>query len=56
MTRAAVYGTGSWGTAYSLVLADAGTDVTMWGRRAEVVDDINGGSNSAYLPDVPLPS
>ena len=55
MTRAAVFGTGSWGTAYSLVLADAGTDVTMWGRRAEVVDDINSGRNTAYLPDVPLP-
>ncbi len=56
MTRAAVFGTGSWGTAYSLILADAGTQVTMWGRRAEVVDDVNGGANSAYLPGVPIPA
>ena len=33
MTSAAVYGTGSWGTAFASVLADAGTNVTMWGRR-----------------------
>ena len=41
MTSAAVYGTGSWGTAYASVLADAGTNVTMWGRRQEVVDQIS---------------
>ena len=37
MTRASVFGTGSWGTAFALVLADAGTDVVMWGRRAGAV-------------------
>ena len=37
MTRVAVLGTGSWGTAFSMVLADAGADVALWGRRAEVV-------------------
>ena len=42
MTTAAVFGTGSWGTAFAAVLADAGTDVRMWGRRSEVVDAING--------------
>lgn len=55
MTRAAVYGTGSWGTAFAAVLADAGTDVLMWGRRAEVVDQINAGANTDYLPDLQLP-
>lgn len=55
MTRAAIFGTGSWGTAYSLILADAGTDVTMWGRRSEVVDEINSGSNATYLPGVTIP-
>ena len=29
MTHAAVYGTGSWGTAFAAVLADAGTTVRM---------------------------
>ena len=46
MTSAAVYGTGSWGTAYASVLADAGTSVTKWGRRQEVVDQINAGNFS----------
>ena len=38
MTKVAVFGAGSWGTAFSLVLADAGQDVTIWGRRPEVCD------------------
>ncbi len=56
MTSAAVFGTGSWGTAFAAVLADAGTSVTMWGRRGEVVDQINGGVNEDYLPDLRLPA
>ena len=56
MTSAAVYGTGSWGTAFASVLADAGTDVTMWGRRDEVVAQINAGVNKDYLPELRLPS
>ena len=32
MVKAAVLGAGSWGTAFAKVLADAGTDVTMWAR------------------------
>jgi glycerol-3-phosphate dehydrogenase (NAD(P)+) len=50
-----VFGTGSWGTAFAAVLADAGTDVRMWGRRSEVVDAINAGCNDEYLPELPLP-
>ena len=56
MTTAAVFGTGSWGTAYAAVLADGGTTVRMWGRRQAVVDQINAGSNEDYLPGIPLPS
>ncbi|MEC4017279.1 NAD(P)H-dependent glycerol-3-phosphate dehydrogenase [Streptomyces sp. H27-D2] len=57
MTRCAVYGTGSWGTAFAMVLADAGCEVTLWGRRAELVDAINTGhTNPDYLPGVELPS
>ncbi|WP_392542642.1 NAD(P)H-dependent glycerol-3-phosphate dehydrogenase [Oryzobacter telluris] len=55
MTSAAVYGTGSWGTAFASVLADAGTTVTMWGRRPEVVAQINAGCNEDYLPELRLP-
>ncbi|MGB7818876.1 MAG: NAD(P)H-dependent glycerol-3-phosphate dehydrogenase [Ornithinibacter sp.] len=56
MTTAAVYGTGSWGTAFAAVLADAGTSVTMWGRRESVVAQINAGVNDDYLPELRLPS
>lgn len=57
MTRCAVYGTGSWGTAFAMVLADAGCEVTLWGRRAELVDAINTGrTNPDYLPGVELPA
>ena len=55
MTHATVYGTGSWGTAFAAVLADAGTSVRMWGRRAEVVDQVNAGVNEDYLPELRLP-
>ncbi|MGL5819737.1 MAG: NAD(P)H-dependent glycerol-3-phosphate dehydrogenase [Phycicoccus sp.] len=56
MTRAAVYGTGSWGTAFAAVLADAGTPVTMWGRRPDVVEQVNAGVNEDYLPQLRLPA
>ena len=55
MTTAAVFGTGSWGTAFSAVLADSGTTVRMWGRRPELVEQINAGSNEDYLPGIRLP-
>ncbi len=39
-----------------MVLGDAGCEVTLWGRRAEVVDAVNSGrSNPGYLPGVELP-
>ncbi|MFF8265887.1 NAD(P)H-dependent glycerol-3-phosphate dehydrogenase [Streptomyces sp. NPDC016562] len=54
--KAAVFGTGSWGTAFAIVLADAGCEVTLWGRRQELVDAINTGrTNPDYFPDVELP-
>ena len=56
MTHAAVYGTGSWGTAFAAVLADAGTTVRMWGRRPEVVAQVNAGVNEDYLPELRLPA
>ncbi len=56
MTRICVLGAGSWGTAFSLVLADAGNDVTLWARREEVCDTINRRrENTDYLPGVELP-
>ncbi|MGH3425162.1 MAG: NAD(P)H-dependent glycerol-3-phosphate dehydrogenase [Nocardioidaceae bacterium] len=56
MAKIAVLGAGTWGTAFSLVLADAGHDIHMWGRRQEVCDAINGKrENTEYLPGVELP-
>jgi len=54
--RAAVLGAGSWGTAFAKVLADAGTEVTIWARRPGVANEIRQRRrNSEYLPGVRLP-
>ncbi|MFI6999660.1 NAD(P)H-dependent glycerol-3-phosphate dehydrogenase [Nocardia sp. NPDC050175] len=56
MTRAAVMGAGSWGTAFAKVLADAGTEVTIWARRPEVAEILHTQHrNPSYLTDIPLP-
>ncbi|MEV6656221.1 NAD(P)H-dependent glycerol-3-phosphate dehydrogenase [Nocardia fluminea] len=56
MTRAAVMGAGSWGTAFAKVLAEAGTDVTIWARRPEVALALDAEHrNPFYLPGVQLP-
>lgn len=58
----AVLGAGSWGTTFAKILADAaiatGTPraIKLWGRRAEVVEEINSSHrNSDYLKDIVLP-
>jgi glycerol-3-phosphate dehydrogenase (NAD(P)+) len=56
MTKAAVFGTGSWGTTFGMILAGAGTRTTLWGRRAEVVEAIDRRhENPDYLPGAVLP-
>lgn len=56
MAKTAVMGAGSWGTAFALVLADAGNEVSIWARRAEVRDAINNGRESGeYLPGIVIP-
>jgi glycerol-3-phosphate dehydrogenase (NAD(P)+) len=57
MTRTAtVLGAGSWGTAFAKVLADAGTDVTLWARRPELAARIDRDhENPDYLPGITLP-
>ncbi|WP_254811605.1 NAD(P)H-dependent glycerol-3-phosphate dehydrogenase [Streptomyces cavourensis] len=55
--KAAVFGTGSWGTAFAVILADAGCEVTLWGRRAEVAEAVNTThTNPDYLPGIELPA
>jgi glycerol-3-phosphate dehydrogenase (NAD(P)+) len=56
MSRVSVFSAGSWGTAFSIVLADAGNDVTLWARREEVCETINQRrENTDYLPGIALP-
>lgn len=56
MTRVAMMGSGSWGTAFAAVLADAGCDVLMWGRSESVARHINESrENVRYHPGVILP-
>jgi glycerol-3-phosphate dehydrogenase (NAD(P)+) len=56
MAKVAVFSAGSWGTAFALVLADAGNEVTLWARRGEVVANINDThENTDYFPGIELP-
>ncbi|MFI6520244.1 NAD(P)H-dependent glycerol-3-phosphate dehydrogenase [Spirillospora sp. NPDC050679] len=49
-------GAGSWGTTFAKMLADVGGEVTLWGRRAGVVEAINERrENPDYLPGILLP-
>jgi glycerol-3-phosphate dehydrogenase (NAD(P)+) len=51
-----VLGAGSWGTTFAKVLADGGSPVTMWARRAELATEITiSKRNSDYLPGINLP-
>ncbi|MDN5857943.1 MAG: NAD(P)-dependent glycerol-3-phosphate dehydrogenase [Pseudonocardia sp.] len=55
--RIAVLGAGSWGTAFAKVLGDAGRDVVLWARRAEVAAGINERHiNHDYLAGIVLPA
>ena len=57
MTKVAVLGAGSWGTAFAIVLADAGNDVTLWARRPELAATVcREHENTDYLPGIELPA
>ena len=54
--RIAVMGSGSWGTAFSMVVADAGNEVVMWGRDRGLAETITTThENPVYHPGVALP-
>jgi glycerol-3-phosphate dehydrogenase (NAD(P)+) len=56
VTRTAVMGAGSWGTAFSIVLSDAGNDVRLWARRGELAEVMAvKRRNVDHLPEVELP-
>jgi glycerol-3-phosphate dehydrogenase (NAD(P)+) len=55
-TRCAVFGSGSWGTAFAMILADAGCQVSLYGRRPELVEAIRTTrANPEYFPELRLP-
>lgn len=56
MTRAAVLGTGAWGTTFAGVLGDAGTDAVLWGNEVAAIEEIAAHrTNSAYTGERILP-
>jgi glycerol-3-phosphate dehydrogenase (NAD(P)+) len=57
MARVAVFSAGSWGTAFGLVLADAGNEVRLHARRDDVCANINDKhENPDYFPGIELPA
>lgn len=56
MTRIAIIGAGSWGTALAVVAARAGHTVQLWSRDDDVVSSINARRlNSRYLTSCSIP-
>ncbi|MFQ3549914.1 MAG: NAD(P)H-dependent glycerol-3-phosphate dehydrogenase [Armatimonadota bacterium] len=54
--KAAVLGSGSWGTALSILLGKKGVKVSLWGRSEDLLDSISKERmNSKYLPNIKLP-
>jgi glycerol-3-phosphate dehydrogenase (NAD(P)+) len=57
MSRIVVLGAGSWGTTIAKVIADGGSDVILWARRAQQSEQINlEKQNPDYLPGISLPA
>ena len=56
LSRIAVIGSGSWGTALANLLAEKeGIDVNLWAREEEVYKEIRDKhTNQVFLPDVQL--
>src|SRR5947207_15813419 len=54
MTRVAVIGAGSWGTAVATMVSRNASTI-LWARRQELADEIAADHVSPYLPDVLLP-
>ena len=56
MSRIAVLGAGSWGTALAVHLGRAGHDVVLWGRDAALVEEIaHTRRNPTYMSSMTLP-
>ena len=56
MKKVTVIGSGSWGTALAVMLAENGHDVLIWSRRQDAVDELlHERENKRYLPGVAIP-
>lgn len=56
MTKVAVIGSGSWGTALARLLAREGVETSIWALEREVVESINTDrENAIFLPGIQLP-
>ncbi len=57
MTRVAVIGAGSWGTALAMHLARSGHDVSLWVREPELLETLRATrENTMFLPGFTLPA
>jgi glycerol-3-phosphate dehydrogenase (NAD(P)+) len=55
--KISVLGAGAWGTALAIQAAQAGHDVSLWGRDAAAIEQMRvSRRNAAYLPDSELPA
>lgn len=55
MKKIAVIGSGSWGVALSIYLANRGNDITIWSFNENEKDLINNEKKCVFLPNVTLP-
>jgi glycerol-3-phosphate dehydrogenase (NAD(P)+) len=56
LSRIVVLGAGSWGTTIAKVIADGGSEVTLWARRSSQAESISKfHTNEDYLPGIELP-
>jgi len=56
MSKVSVFGAGAWGSTMAQVLSDAGNEVLLWGRNADVIAEINSAhTNVKYLASHTLP-
>jgi glycerol-3-phosphate dehydrogenase (NAD(P)+) len=57
MSKVSVFGAGAWGSTLAQVLCDAGNEVLLWGRKEDVINEINTKhTNSKYIGGNILPS
>ena len=56
MKKVTVIGSGSWGTALAVMLAQNGHEVMIWSRRQDAVDELLiDRKNERYLPGIEIP-